>query len=604
MTWLRGSNPKNRRRSRVIGVAIGAVASCGLAALAGSGRASEATRIPASPQDPFRNRVFNIRNAAAVYMTQRGQDFFQSEIMSILSRNGIELATGRLPQWRYESPVIRLDRLPPNVQAHAPALRAIRAELADWLSNFSLRDPRFAIEVRNAGYDASGLHLSVRADQDLTASLRGLGIGVIAEITIPRLRIDAEQVRGRDTVNTFINQYIAPLPAQPGANRNSFKDATAINHPWLELRDARPLRLRLPIRAQVTREGTLQMEALKPTTNLSELRFAHGHDRPLTLPKIQLQINDQTSTLDTAPIERAIVAKEDDLVRLAIVHIKDFVEQELPARLNDIAFRQLEAGFSTVNQITPPGGLDPLGNRTQLQLALRPSGLSLNPQFLAVGLDGYVVDPDVTWHEATPVQRRPQPPALRALPPTQYDAALTLSQDVLNRIVFLGFQRGSLASIDAGEGRRARIVAPPAFSAAPEGRGRLHVTLELPTTGIKQNLGLTNPFQVELDVIVRVRPTTDGRAFDVVTERIDEATARIHDRYLTWGRLRGSVDDGLREALRKKNSEYARTEDKIASEVMILERPELFGIPIRIKQAEYDPNGYVGLYLEYGAASR
>jgi hypothetical protein len=529
-------------------------------------------------------KIYNISNAAGVYVTSRGQEYFQSQLVGLLQHHGVNLTQRLLPEWQYESPnEISLKSLAERFQPYTPALNYLRDNLSDWLTGFNLHNPRFAVQVRNAGYDAQGLKLSLHPDWELTQSLQGAGIVMMLEAEFPSIRIHADKVRARDLNNSFLGNF-------------------GLNRPWIELRDHTPLKVSVPVRIQVMPGGGIQLETLPVSTNVHELKFASGHDHPIVLPKVQLQINQRISTLDTRPIEKAVVAKEAELIRIFQLHLKDFIEQELPTRLNDMAFDKLQADFENVKQIDPPGA-DPFKNGSKFDWGMRLADLSLTPNFLQLSLEGYVTDPEVTWNENLKRTHR-NPPTLKGQGADSYDFAMAINLDVINRILFLGHQRGSFDRVECSDGQTIKLVSPPVLSGFENGQGKLHLVIERQNAGFKtdwqQYAGLASSFQVSFDAIVKLGLAHKGTGFDMYIDHIDESSAHIRDEDLTLQMFRSKVDEKVRAEVRATNARFANAVELLTSKGPIEVPSDLFGFPVRIKAVEFDENGYFDLFMEYG----
>jgi hypothetical protein len=323
----------------------------------------------------------------------------------------------------------------------------------------------------------------------------------------------------------------------------------------------------------------------------------------LQLPQVQVQVNDRTMTLDTRPIDRAFRSKEPDLIRIFLHHLQDFIETELPGRLNDMAYSHLKDGFAMVKEITPPG-VDPFSNGQNFQWGLRLSGLSLEQQYLHLAMDGWVDDPQDSGSGDSDRTSAPPMPALSGMSQDDYDFAFVVNNEIVNRVLQLGYNRGafeheSSTSCD-GTVTEFRLVQAPVYSSGPAGtgHGRLHIVLETTTHGVRQTIALHSPFQVEMDLDVLLRPSSSGAGFDMVMNGVDESSAHISDDYLRFNHFRSDVADELRSRMQSVNECNGRAPLVLAQNIGI--PTDLYGLPIHMKQVEEDPNGQIVLYMVYG----
>ena len=310
------------------------------------------------------NRNYTISHAASIYMTARGQQYFsQNKLMGILQRGSLQgengdqrtiadlLAHEHLAHWEYDSDAaFDLNHLPDGLRPYQSTLNFMRGTLHDWIIGYSFNNPLFHVKVREAGYDLDGLDINLRVDPELTANLQDNGVAVILDVTIPHLRVYAQDICGFDSNNSFLGTCRVNR-----GNPRRYDNGFGVYNASIELADSNPLRLSVPVRVQILPGGSLQIEALNITTNLEKLRFNTRQDRDFILPSVQVQVGNRTSSLNPEPLEAALLSRERDLVQLGLHHLQDFVVQELPGRLTNMAFDSLQQGFETVKTIDPPG---------------------------------------------------------------------------------------------------------------------------------------------------------------------------------------------------------------------------------------------------------
>lgn len=525
---------------------------------------------------------FVIGHAAGIYVTPRGQKYFDSHLPAILQRNGADLSNGKMPSWGFESPKdFDLDNLSGAMRDYNPVFQQIRARLRDWLEGFELHNPRLAVQVKKAGYDLEGLRITVRIDPELTRTHAQDGAVIaVVEASIPRLRIQAEGVRGRDLNNSFLGTF-------------------GLNKPWLELQDKgelKPLLISAAVRIQIRRDGTINFQALSAKTDLDQHKFAFGYDPRLVLPVIQLQVGDNISTLNLDPIVDTLRLQQDELVRIGLVHLKEFIEQDLPGELNHMAFAGLKQGFETVNEIAAPGS-DPKRHEAKLAWGLRPSGLGVADRHVYVDLASFVKDPAFPKNVNLTPTARPEHPSLKGMEDERYDFALVVSQDVINRILELSYKRGDLKSLDDGKGGKIILAAPPVFTSSAYGNGKFHVVIQKTTIGVEETIALKSPYQVALDIDVRLQMGTQPNSIDIVANYISKA--QIPQHFVRTSLLDGSVTGSLRSEISDMNAGFVAKPMVIAQDIEL--PTTIFNIPVVMTHAEMDQNGYMDFYMEYGA---
>lgn len=580
-------------------------------ALVVAGMLASGTALAGASQSNPMNREYSIQHAAAIHITPRGQEGISARLPKLLESQGINLEHQKHDSLKLPATEISLRKLPSQLGSYGPLLRDLQKNITDWLSSFTLKNPKIIIEALAAGYDAEGLQVSVRPDLYKTQQYFGSesGIALTVELTVPTLRLYASQVRTRDLNNDFLNRYVPPVPFPSSINKKNaramgelakrFSDTLVLNNPFMDLRDPRPLRAAITVRVQINSNGQILFDTLEASTNLDQLNWIYP-PMQMIFPRVELRVNDQRSFLDPKPLQDKINQNEAALVRVLQHYLKGFIEKEFPTFLNSIVYPKLASAFNTVRSIEPSEG-DVFHTGSQLQLGFRPSHLSLNERFLSLDLNGFVADPDVTWDEKVAPTARPRPAALEALSPESYDLAVSFSEDVLNRITALGFQRGAWQHIETGDAHYGRLARAPVFSALRNGHGNLNIIIELNTLGFEQRIGLTNPYQVELNLDLIIRASPQGNVFNILLDHYDENTARIDDRFLTSSLLREKVSTALRDTLREMNQKNVPRRI-IAEGLGVLD--DLFGLKMRIKSAEYDRCGFINLYMEYEGPAR
>ena len=90
--------------------------------------------------------------------------------------------------------------------------------------------------------------------------------------------------------------------------------------------------------------------------------------------------------------------------------------------------------------------------------------------------------------------------------------------------------------------------------------------------------------------------------FNIVLDHIQTDTGHIPNQFLQADFLHQQVADGLAERLSELNVEN-RTHQTVISDHN--EIPfDLLGLPLQVKKVEFDSQGYINLYMEYGASAR
>lgn len=542
---------------------------------------------------PALARRYPMPQAASLHFTPRGLEYFQTQTDAMVRAAGVDLTHNNLRKWEYtaEEP-LRLGRLPGEYQSYARTLQSLRNTLKEWLIGFDFSDPRVYAQVSNSRYQAPDVHLAVVIDPALTERIGVDGtIGALLQAFIPDLRIEADWIRAVDLANTFLGTY---------DETRGFRSGFGINHPWVELNDTLPIQVDIPIRVSVSpHTGNLEVEALGASTNLDRVHFDSGWDRGLILPTVRVRVNGQTITLRKDEVERSILRKRGDLVAMGQRKLKELIERELPHRLNTMLIDKVVGGFEMIKEITAPG-IDYCGPGDSFNWGIRLQDLDYEPLngFLDLTFRGYLEDPSNPGltQPAWPSKRAPR---LSGRDAATYDLALAFNADMINRVIYLARQRGTLDEVSDGTGGVLPLVRDPFLTFIPgsRDRARLHVVVRKAPEGLEQKLALNGPFEVELDVEVRFELNNDRTGFNVMIDHIVESTAFIDDRFLRFNYFREDVDEALLESARKINAGWRRTPLILAEDVEI--PLELYGIRLSPLSMDIDPNGHLVFYLVY-----
>jgi hypothetical protein len=570
---------KTAPRPRMVLTALGVFTLTGIASFLGA--SNEPT---ASAQS---TRFYDIERAAQILISSRGIDYLERSFPTLLERKGVNLQSGALPEFSYTSPTaLNLSQLPARFQPYSRTLQQLRSALTEWLTNFpGLRDPRFAVSIRNSSYQVDSVGVNLQADLEATAALNrdGRSQGVIfnLDVNLPHVRIAAESVRGRDLNNSFLGSF-------------------GLNRAWIEAGDQdEPLNVHVVVRVRIKRDGGIEFETLGVSTNIGSLVARVGYQRPLVLPRVVLRIGDREMPLDTREIERAFVRKQSELVRMAQLHLKDFIEEEVPKKIDGILYSKIREGFRQEQQVGAPG-TDPFGGRRPLAWGLKANGLSASNGLIKLDLAGYVDDPTVSYDDSPSIVRPREPMQTGRLDPQSFDLAFGISIDVLNRALRKGFERGGLSQIDLGDGVPMSLSQTP-YILTDLGNGNdasLLLRLRRNTQGFSQSALLDNPFEFETRLTIQARKMNCGTAFGLYANSVQTYNSRVLPQYILGiASVQDIVNYEVGKVFEAKRVEYERNAKELARDIGV--PTELFGIPLRISRIQWNAAGYLVLFMNF-----
>ena len=575
-----------------------AIGTAAVVSVAASGPSASASRI-------YRSTVLStpvtfadyqkdmINNAASVYVTPHGQEFFTNDMVETFLRNGISLEEGDFAKW---SPLafdtIHLDSLSSPMQKFGPTLKDAAATIQKWLIGLpKINDPKISLQVAGIDYKAEFKRLGVRTDPVKTMALRrDNSIILDLELEIPAISLSVGSVRATDANNKGLGTF--------GVNQFTTTMASS----------SKPLKFRVPVQINLDSNHHVQIQALSVETNLQLVDLDWNFAHPLVLPVVQIVINGAVTTVSYDQLEQDILSKERDLAKAAQTFLKNYLTENGPKLLND---RFQEANLNTmldeINSIPPIGAPDDIASPPDLLWGLEIQNLKLNQQFLQVDANSFIVDPQKD-DVALPSQPHMDTPAdLSGVDPSTYDIALSLDQSFVDRLLQLSFNRGYFANVKSGD-TTIKLLQAPVISADPSGQKdhvKLHLSIENVveakgwTQSLKYFLAIRNPLQVAFDMDVKVVVDKENNRIQLVENQVDLDSMVVDPSFIKNG-LTKQVIAGVKDYFAKNVNTPLTTKP---SELANLPMPKsIIGVPIHINTVEAQTNGHFVLYLSYGDA--
>jgi hypothetical protein len=538
---------------------------------------------PDTRYTPPKQRSESISHAVGIYVTERGQQYFKENLQEALFRMGTEVTEGNFENWAYqaEEPLI-LDRLPVHLQKFSGTLGTVRDIIAHWLRGFELGDPLIQAEVKNVQYSLKLKNFGMHIDPEATSHLiKGRGVVMVFEAEIPQIRIDAESVRGSDSNNAFLETFGA-------------------NHVFARLQKGSvPLKIRIPMSLELNAENILTFKLLELSTNLSELQLDLGFDHPLQLPLVRVMINGQKMTLNHDKIEQTLLEQKPRLLKALQAYLEKMAEERIPPAINDFVASKYPHPFSDVNKMDPPGA-EHFSREEKYTWGIKPEQIRLTPHYLMIGMSAYIDDPKSTQPDAAVSRRQTKTrPMLNHVDPTTFDAAVAINEDLINRILGLGYQRGYFNKLQVSEGAPLSMLQAPEFrfdGSLPRDRGKLHIKVSQKMEGFTNQLAVKHQLTFEMDVVAHLIHTPEGQV-QVALDGIDLGSINIDQRSIR-SPFEGMVNAAVKKKLADADKELRR-HHKIIVEKLPIPTNLPFTPPLRVKDFEADENGYIVIYFEY-----
>jgi hypothetical protein len=528
-------------------------------------------------------RANAISEAFGIHLTQRGQSYFGNDLGDFLYRVGYSYDSGGFDSWNYAaSEPLRLDRLPVRFSNYRGTLAEVSRLIDRWLMNFSLNSPLFEAGLSQIQYGLQFNRLGVRVDPEATRALpRGQGIALRLNAEIGAVRVEVASARGRDRNNSFLGDF----------------GADGI---WLATRpESVPLQVEVPFSVELRRGEAPRILVSELRTNLEQLGLDFGWAGSLVLPRVEIEINGRRMALNQARLERELHSRKQALLQSLQAYLQDYVELHGPGTLNEFITDRLPMPLADTNRMNPPGAPSPLPDEEKFHWGLTPETLEDSDGAVHLGFSAWVEDPMARAGAVVPRPRTRELPLLDALSTENYDVAVSLNQDLINRMLTLSYNRGYFPDIPLASGKKLRITSAPEFrldqQATSGVTGKLHAKFSYPVDGIQAWI-VRNPIDFELDLDVRLVTTPQGIRVELV--RGDEQSIRIDPRDIQWELFAGKVYRAARAEMRRMNAELIRSPKVIVDQIPFPNR--LGGLPIRIRTISADRGGHIVVYIEYG----
>lgn len=547
---------------------------------AGSQMASIRSEVRA---EDFKN---SIPNAIGVYVTQRGQKVFADDLQRILRLNGKDFSELQFKgiSWEAPAPILN-DGLPLKVQREQSSFFAVRDSLKRWLMNLDFNDPRPKVDIGTINTKARFTRFSIRTDlaAQKAAGLAN-GVGLVLEAEAPEVQVSVSSVRATDLANDYLGQF--------GLNN-------------LEIRVAKgsvPLKVLLPILVQANPKDGLSIQALRLRTNLQELNTQLSFARPLVVPTVEIRVNGHVmGQLNPKAIEDEILKQQAGLSRALLALAKEYVEKQLPNKINADLAALAAQGLDDINELNPPGAGDQVPPSDRFRWGVGVEETTLTKSHLYVGLRGFVRDPKKA--KQSPIPDAPDVLLmLKDIDPNSYDLALALNQIFVNRMLQLSYERGYFDKIPLNENATdfIALAAPPELHADginQHDRAKLRLRVRHTVSGISA-IAVRSPIEVTFDVNVRLTRNSNGDAAMII-DGIDVNGAEVEDRFIRLSMFRDNVMAKVHETLAAKSAGYQAKPRPLMKRIPV--PSEVFGIPIKLKDIRTESSGHLLLFMEYGA---
>lgn len=557
---------------------------------------------PNSPAVPPLKTKQMLKGAIQLHITQKGLQFFEHNLTDLISNFGINLEEAFFPAFEWTSEKShRLEdlQLPPEQKE---LVQMVSNMLTKWLVGFSIKEFRPTVKVGNTGYTAQFNRMALVTNPELMRSLgKTDGAILTLELDIRNLSVASESVRVSDQNNAILGEV--------GVDNLNVTIASQEN----------PLKVRLPVYVRMNAQNELEFEAVRFESNLESIDINLSYQK-LIAPKVVVEINGHRFEMNQQQLESEVEANLPKILQKSREALARFAVNELPQILNQKAKELLSGSLEEISYMTPPGAAtkDDKGRKINVPVlawGMKVSQINLK-QALHIGLDGFVEDPyKATASKPLAGSGSRGAPNFAPFANQAYDIGLSIDRSFINRMLQLSYERGVFRNMPMDDNLNMSLTQVPQLDYIPANQVqfnsntgadktyfRLKTRVRVPKgmlTKFKEKMALKEPFEVSLDLIVKMMKNQKGEVW-LYYHDIDPASVAIDSKYLSGvGKLfDGTVIKGIREKLSEMAAEW-RSQNKLLGEEPFPIPTELMGIRFNISKLAFDPNGHLLVLLNY-----
>jgi hypothetical protein len=533
-----------------------------------------------------------IPGAINIAITPSGQKYFETQFGQILKNLGVNLSEGYFSQQTIvAAKPINLDDLEKKYPEPIKVVKEVRTLLTQWLMGFTLKDHRPAFQIGASEYAAEISRMAVITDQELMDQLhRRDGAVLVIELEVKKIEASSDHLKVWDVQNRQLGELgLQGVKVTMGGQQT-------------------PLFIRLPVYVMLNAQDELRFEVLSFEQNLDrtpiEIKYEH-----LIIPQLMVELNGYKYPLNNSKLESYLEAQIPNLLTKAREYIKDYAKNDLPAKLNDLAEKNLKGQFEEIQQLPAAGRPtakpgqpeDPKDANYLWGMKLKKLHLQNN---MYIGFNAYIEDPlNRNNPPLAPVLNSRGAPEL-AKELTPHDLVLSIDRGVLNRVLQLSFMRGYFNDLSQG-GTALKLRDVPAIDYTPTPAGEVlkaketFIKLHIKAETEPHNIALTKTIVIDFDLIAKLAPATATQEMEIVLHSIDLNSVQMDKNYMSWiGRLvPGKVMAGIRDRLEQTAAPWKTT--RVALDGKMDLPPPILGQKLDLQKLSFDPNGHLVMYLNF-----
>ena len=513
---------------------------------------------------------FPLKNAIGVAITPKGQEYFQTELYSLIQANNFEINDIYFPGIEIVGDEVATEDIVEDPELREVILKA-KEVLNRFFEGLDLDRHQLGLNVEDIYFQANWEEISLNIIEPSISELENNYQAIIVlTMRSSNINVEVTKIRGEDRMNEWLGELGID-------NFNLFTHA-----------DSAPLEIQLALGFNQVSRGNFKIDVLTPKSNLNELLLGYQFDSPLVLPQVEVQINEKKLRLRNEEIEKLLLEEQDNILGRVKSLLQEKIETEIPVMASDIINNALNSGLQEVNQMNPPGAPNEMSSKFVWALSL--GEVSYRNEHLLLGLDARFDDPTLSEKKPLSTQYLAEQSGnlLKGTYPNS-DFIFSLNEGVLNRVIQLSTLRGYFDQIDLDSGEAIKLVKTPYLS-LKNGKGKMPLEIEYQVTGFSA-VFVKNPIHIKFDLNLAFPVDNEGK-ISMQVESIDVNSSIVEDKYirLFGSKVRSAVKDTLSEVNNDMKG-YLLTDD-------IPIPDDLAGIKLQKIGTEID-NGHLLIYSQY-----
>ncbi|WP_127718344.1 hypothetical protein [Halobacteriovorax sp. HLS] len=519
----------------------------------------------------------SIKHSVGVYVSQSGLKYFKNNLMSLVENNGFQIDRFNYPGTQITMDETTIEDLVDDEEVKA-TITDIKSQIQRYFSGLGLDKHQFQIDIKNVGFSAKWDKLSLLFYKpELVEDEKPYDVLVYAWVEASNIKIEVDEITARD----LMHKYIGDVGI----------DGLKIE----QVNTSEKLRIGFPLKIGKAEDGSFELIASKPVSNMNDVKFSADFDSPLRLPEIKISINGHEVTMNLDEVEGLVREKEPLMLEKIQSSIQDFLENQAPKMITESAGSAIKNGIGEISQMDPPGAPE---DRVVPKLfwSLNLEELDFVGDNLHLGLGAVVDDPASVREVNLPAAYTSlKHPNIESSDIENYDISLAINQGLVNRIIQLSAVRGYFKSMEIGDGEFIQIVGQPVLNMKGKGNGKaatLSLEIAYKVEGI-QAVAVKNPIHINFDLKLDFPIDPVTKKIRMIATGVDMDSVFVDDKYIRF--FKKKVRKAVREQLKEMEPSVKGME--IADEIPV--PTDLGGLILDKQKTEINEAGYLMIYTNY-----